>query len=111
MSSAAVKTRYTPEQYLALERKSPVKHEYDDGSIFARAGASREHNLIVANLCREITAQFPDRPCEAYVSDMRVCVGSTGLYTYPDLAAVCGAPQFQDGEHDTLLNPAVIVEV
>jgi Uma2 family endonuclease len=111
MSSAAMKVRHTPEQYLALERKSPVKHEYYDGSMFAMAGASRRHNLIAVNLCREISSQLRDRPCEAYVSDMRVCVGPTGLYTYPDVVAVCGEPQFQDGELDTLLNPTVIVEV
>jgi Uma2 family endonuclease len=88
MSSAAVKTRYSPEQYLASERKSPLKHEYHDGSILAMAGASRVHNLIAVNLCREISSHLRDRPCDAYVSDMRVLVGPTGLYTYPDVVAV-----------------------
>jgi Uma2 family endonuclease len=111
MSSAAVKTRYTPEQYLALERKSPDKHEYHDGSIFAMAGASRRHNLIAGNLYREVSSQLRDRPCEAYIGDMRVCVAPTGLYTYPDVVAVCGEPRFQDSELDTLLNPNVIIEV
>ena len=48
------KPRYTPEQYLKLERKAEYKSEYYDGEIFARAGASREHILIVANLTREL---------------------------------------------------------
>ena len=111
MSSAAVKTRLTPEQYLASERKSSVKSEYDNGFIYAMAGASRPHNLIASNLNREIGSQLKDRPCEVYISDMRVCVSQTGLYTYPDVVAVCGEPHFQDGELDTLLNPTVIVEV
>ena len=111
MSSAAVKTRLTPEQYLASERKSSVKSEYDNGSIYAMAGASRTHNLIASNLNREIGSQLRDRPCEVYISDMRVCVSQTGLYTYPDVVAVCGEPHFQDGELDTLLNPTVIVEI
>src|SRR4051812_37317494 len=102
MSSAAVKTRYTPEQYLAQERTSPVKHEYDDGSIFAMSGASREHNLISLNLASEILSQLRDRPCEVYAVDMRVWVSPTGLYAYPDVAAVCGDPLFLDGEVDTL---------
>lgn len=42
---------------------------------------------------------------------MRVTVRSTGLYTYPDLSAVCGEPQFLDNRRDTLLNPALIAEV
>jgi Uma2 family endonuclease len=111
MSSAAVRTRYTPEQYLALERQALEKHEYHDGSIFAMAGASRRHNLIATNLCREISSRLRDRPCEVYIGEMRVCVAPTGLYTYPDVVAVCGEPRLQDAEMDTLLNPTVIVEV
>jgi Uma2 family endonuclease len=32
-------------------------------------------------------------------------------YAYPDVVVVCGAPEFEDAEVDTLLNPTVIVEV
>ncbi len=32
------------------------------------------------------------------------------VYTYPDVTAVCGEPQFLDGTRDTLLNPTLIVE-
>ena len=42
---------------------------------------------------------------------MRVLVNPTGLYTYPDVVAVCGNPQFLDAERDTLLNPSLLVEV
>jgi len=111
MSSAATKIRFTPQEYLALERKSETRNEYYNGEIFAMAGASREHNLIVANLLRDIGNQLEDRPCESYPSDMRVFIEATGLYTYPDVSVVCGEPRFQDREVDTLLNPTVIVEV
>src|SRR5262245_5931553 len=111
MASAVLRTRYTPEQYLALERKAAFKSEYDNGLIAATAGSSRVHNLISGNLAGEIRTQLKSRPCEVYVSDMRVCVSRTGLYTYPDVVAVCGEAQFQDGEVDTLLNPTMIVEV
>jgi len=111
MSTAAAKVRYTPEQYLALERSSPIKHEYYAGELFAMAGASRRHNLIVLNFGAELRTQLRDRPCEVYVADMRVRVGPAGPYTYPDIAVVCDEPRFQDDEFDTLLNPTVIVEV
>jgi Uma2 family endonuclease len=111
MSSAAVKTRFTPEQYLALERKAAFKSEYVDGCIRAMAGASRAHNLIAVNLSREISSQLKDRPCETYAGDMRVRTGPSGLYTYPDVVVVCGEPRFEDDELDTLLNPTMIVEV
>ena len=75
------------------------------------AGASREHNLIAANLGGEIRSQLKGRPCEIYINDMRVLVSRSGLYTYPDLIVVCGEPRFLDDKFDTLLNPTVIVEV
>jgi Uma2 family endonuclease len=48
MSSQA-QTHYTPEEYLTLERQAPCKSKYYAGEIFAMAGASRWHILIVAN--------------------------------------------------------------
>jgi Uma2 family endonuclease len=42
---------------------------------------------------------------------MRVRIPATDLFTYPDVAVVCGEPRFDDAEMDTLLNPKVIVEV
>jgi Uma2 family endonuclease len=111
MASAALKLRYTPEEYLARERLAEYKSEYLDGTIFAMAGASRAHNLITTNLIRRIGNQLDNTPCEAYASDMRVLVSETGLYTYSDITVVCGEPIFADGERDILLNPTVIVEV
>ena len=35
----------------------------------------------------------------------------TGCYHYPDIAVVCGKPQFEDALGDTLLNPTLLVEV
>ena len=42
---------------------------------------------------------------------MRVSVGDTGLYTYPDVTVVCGEQRFLDDNQDTLVNPNLIVEV
>src|SRR2546428_181935 len=111
MPSVAMQPRYTPEEYLALERKADYKSEYANGQIIAMAGASRSHNLIAGNLYREVSQQLRGRPCEAYISNIRVKVSRTGLYTYPDVVAVCGEIHFEDVRNDTLLNPTVIVEV
>lgn len=103
--------RYTPEQYLAMERAAETKHEYFDGEIFAMSGASRSHVLIAGNLAAALLGQLRDRPCNVYPLDMRVRVSPTGLYTYPDVIVVCGDEQFADDREDTLLNPTVIFEV
>jgi len=109
--STLPKKRYTPEEYLTLERKAEYKSQYYDGEIFAMAGATRRHNLIAVNVGRELSAQLKGRPCEVYPSDMRVKVSPTGLYTYPDVVVVCAEPRFEDEQEDTLLNPTLIVEV
>jgi Uma2 family endonuclease len=101
----------TPEEYLALERQAEYKSEYFDGEIFAMSGASPTHNQITANVLAEIHAQFKKRPCRVYVNDMRVKVSPTGLYTYPDIVALCDKPRFDDAQKDTLLNPTVLIEI
>ena len=105
------KSLYTPEEYLALERKAEYKSEYFAGEIFAMSGASERHNLIVGNVFAMLHIQLRNRPCRVYMSDMRVRVSPTGLYTYPDIVALCGEPRFDDEQKDTLLNPAVIIDV
>lgn len=102
---------YTPEEYLALERQAEYKSEYINGEIYARSGASKEHNQITVNLTIEIGQHFRGKPCEVYSTDMRVKVPPAGMYTYPDLVAVCDDAVFDDTEFDTLINPNVIIEV
>jgi Uma2 family endonuclease len=109
--SSQTKQHYTSEEYLALERQAQYKSEYYAGEIFAMAGASRWHNLIVANVVGELRSQLKGRPCTTYPSDMRVKISATGLYVYPDVTVVCGEAQFDDTQQDTLLNPTLIVEV
>ena len=109
--SAATKPYITPAEYLARERAAEFKSEYLNGEMFAMAGATREHVLVSGNVSRELGNQLRDRDCEVYQSDMRVKVSPTGLYTYPDVAVVCGEPQFEDAQLDTLLNPKLLVEV
>jgi len=109
--STAPKSFLTLEQYLSQERQAAFKSEYYRGETCAMAGASRKHNLIVANVVGEMRQSLKDRMCEVYPSDMRVKANPSGLYTYPDVVIVCGEPNFEDDEFDTLLNPTLIIEV
>jgi Uma2 family endonuclease len=109
MATAAL-TRYTPEEYLALERNAEFRSEYIDGRIVAVTGAQRPHIVIVHNLDREIGARLLDTPCEIYPTDMKVRIEASGRYVYPDLSVSCD-PRFEDGVTDVLLNPVLIIEV
>jgi Uma2 family endonuclease len=112
MATATTITRYTPSQYLAAERDAKLRHEYFNGYITAMAGGTPEHNQIAGNIFRKLGNQLEDRECTAYISDMRLFISSTELYTYPDIMAVCGQALFQKIEGvATLLNTILIVEV
>lgn len=101
----------TVAEYLAIERKAETKHEFYHGEMFAMAGASRAHNRISLNIASCLNNQLGERGCEVFMSDMRVQVNATDLYTYPDVVATCERPCFADDNSDTLLNPQVIIEV
>lgn len=99
--------KMTPADYLDRERQAATKSEYVAGEIFAMAGASPAHNLIVGNVVRELGNALKTYPCRVYPSDLRVQVADA--YFYPDVSVVCGEPIFTD--HDNLTNPTLIIEV
>jgi Uma2 family endonuclease len=109
--STVPKQFITPEQYLYRERNAEFRSEYFRGEMFAMAGASANHNLIVGNCVQNIGQQLKKKPCRVYPSDLKLRIQATGLYTYPDLSVVCGEPQLESDHGDVLLNPVVLIEV
>lgn len=108
---AAIQSYLTPSAYLMQERQSIERSEFINGQIYAMAGASREHNQLVFNLAGLLHAQLRQKPCSAFVADMRVRTRANEAYFYPDLTVICGDMQFEDEESDTLTNPTLIIEV
>ena len=120
--STEPRRRMTVEEYLAFERASETKHEYVDGEVYPwgesprvitpDADRAREnHRLIAGNVFASCSNQLRGRGCRVYPSDLRVQLGDPDHYAYPDLAIVCGPPQFADDGHDTLLNPTVLIAI
>ncbi|MCK6630505.1 MAG: Uma2 family endonuclease [Anaerolineae bacterium] len=102
---------YSPEEYLALEEMAEYRSEYYRGEIFAMAGGSANHNRIAGNIYLELRETLKGKPCEAFITDMRLHVKKNSLYTYPDVMVVCGRIEYVKGRTDTLTNPVVIIEV
>ena len=104
--------RYTYAEYLAYERDSALKHEYDDGEILAMAGGSRRHNALASRVSAALEAKRP-RGCHAYQSDQKVRVLATGRATYPDASMTCGPIEGDpaDSTGATITNPTLLVEV
>jgi Uma2 family endonuclease len=108
---AVEKRVWTPEEYLAYERASQERHELINGEIRLMAGAGVNHVRIVRNIIRQLDTQLDESECEILNNDIRTKIKLKKSYTYPDLVAICGEPELEDGEFDTLLNPVLIVEV
>jgi Uma2 family endonuclease len=110
MATAAL-NRYTPEEYLALERNAEFKSEYLNGRIIAMTGASPEHADVVLNVGSELRGRLRPRGCRVFVNDVRVQVAHGAGYMYPDVVAVCEKAALVDTQPQTLLDPNLIIEV
>lgn len=111
MKANAIALHLTEDEYLALEDKADEKHEFVNGEMIAMSGGTPAHGAIAANLSRVLGTLLKGRPCLVLSSDVRVSVGPTGMYTYPDLSIVCGRPQYAPKSRVTITNPLVLVEV
>ena len=81
---------YSFADYLAIERESEIKHEFDAGEILAMFGGTARHSALAAKI---VTALETTRPsgCTVFQSDMRVRICATGRATYPDVSMVRSA--------------------
>lgn len=103
---------YTFADYLAVERDSEIKHEFDAGEILAMAGGTARHGALAANIVIALgTTRAPG--CTVFQSDMRVRVVATGRATYPDASMVCGLIEYDpdDSGRTTITNPTLLVEM
>ena len=92
--------------YLQGELLSETKHEYIDGTVYAMAGASKNHERISGNVFGELRTHLKNTPCEPFSSDIKVKVDSK--FFYPDVMVVC--EDDSDNAYYTE-NPVIIVEV
>ena len=101
----------SPQEYLEMERASNEKHEYFDGHVYNMSGASLNHTKIAVNLTGKLFSFLEGKECHVLSETMRVSTPSKDAYCYPDVMIVCGEEEMEDDKFDTLLNPAVILEI
>jgi Uma2 family endonuclease len=106
MSAILKDNKITIEEYLAGELASEIKHEYEDGYVYAMSGTSKKHDRICQNLARKLGNHLENIPCDVY-SNVKAHVSQTKFY-YPDVMVVCGDDN--DNEYYTE-KPVLIVEV
>jgi Uma2 family endonuclease len=104
--------RLSEEEYLRLEEAAKARHEFRDGQVVDMAGGTIAHIEIGSNLIRELGVRLKGRPCKTLGSDLKVRIGRSGNYFYPDVTVVCGAVEFFPPDRKTAItNPRLIVEV
>ena len=102
----------SPSDYLTLENDRAddgQRCEYDNGSVYAMASASRIHNLLSMKLANSLFNHLANSNCQVFQSDMKVAIESledTRFY-YPDVQVSC------EDETDDYFNrsPCLIIEV
>jgi len=104
--------KISPQEYFEQLAKSEVKLEYHAGEIVAMAGASFNHNIVVANIITQLGNCLKDRSCVVLPSDILIKIPVCEKYVYPDVTIVC--EEVQKEKHrglDVLLNPTIVIEV
>ena len=104
----AIPNYFSPEEYLQLERQSPIRHEYRYGLVYAMSGGSSNHDRIGYNLLREIDDHIGDGPCRFHGSNVQVNYADD-LYYYPDAFVTCDPRDREDAYIKR--HPKLIAEV
>ncbi|MEZ2238627.1 Uma2 family endonuclease [Microcoleus sp.] len=105
------KTRFTLDEYRAMEETAEERHEYCNGEIITMSGGSEVHSAIACNLLIYLGFLLRDTDFRLYNSDLRVWIPEYQRGTYTDLMVVNGEPEFNADRTDEILNPLLIVEV
>ena len=99
----------TPDEYLEMEEKSAIKHEYIDGYVYAMAGANDPHVTIASNAFTMIRSHLRGSDCRVYISDMKARIDSLNRFYYPDVMVTCDPRDTQSQNQKRF--PKLIIEV
>ena len=98
-----------PEEYLALERQSSIRHEYQRGLVYAMAGGTDNHERIAFNLLKLIDNHLGDSSdCRFHAGNVKVNYADE-FYYYPDAFVTCD-PRDRENRYIKLY-PKLIAEV
>ena len=99
----------TPEEYLQFEEKSPIKHEYIDGQIYAMAGTTDTHNIVAGNIYTIVRNHLRGSDCRVYFADVKVRLEKRNHFYYPDIIVTCDNRDRETATYKSF--PKLIIEV
>lgn len=99
----------TPEEYLQFEEKSPIKHEYIDGQIYAMARTTDTHNIVSGNIYTIVRNHLRGCDCRLYFADVKVRLEKRNHFYYPDILVTCDDRDRETATYKRF--PKLIIEV
>ncbi|MCB0550475.1 MAG: Uma2 family endonuclease [Phaeodactylibacter sp.] len=106
-------SKLTVEEYIQYEIQTGQKYEYHDGIIYALAGGSLEHALLIGNIYSELRNGLRKKGsnCKPITNDAKLYIEKENKYVYPDTMVICGEIEKTGETKDAVSNPTLIVEV
>ncbi len=107
----AEKHNLSETEYLAFEESSQTRYEYIAGEVYAMAGGSQRHNKITGNAYIALTLALKGKPCQVFMSDVKLNVAKDHAYYYPDVMATCAEHATAANESAVVTDPVLVIEV
>lgn len=102
--------KLTVEEYLQLEEKSEVRHEFYDGETYAMAGGTINHNRLTRRVANLLENQPSLKKCGVFSENMKVDVREGRHMPYPDVIVTCH-PFDLRGNNLIIRQPRMLIEV
>ena len=110
--------KFTITEYLELEDRSEVRHEFQNGNLIEMAGGILAHNVVKgeAYTYLNLAIKSANIPHMVLNSDTKVRIEPANRFVYPDLTISDGTPEYYTTPNgkirrDIITNPLVIIEV
>ncbi len=100
---------FNNEDFLEWEETQENKHEFIQGEIFAMGGARRDHVVVAGNTFALLKHHLKGKPCQVYISDMKLRVEQVDAFFYPDI--MVSYDEKDRKAEQFLSNPSLIIEV
>ena len=88
-ATEATTTKLSADEYLEIEQRSEVRHEFYDGVMVAMVGVRLAHSVVVGNLVAAVRTHLRGRPCRVHAGEFKVHIADANVFVYPDMVVEC----------------------
>lgn len=99
----------TVKEYIEFEERSEIRHEFINGNLIPKPGATLFHNDICINLVMLLRSLLSKADFKIQQENVKVQISTEKDYTYPDVVVTSDPRDFQ--QRYIIQHPSVIFEV